>query len=88
MLDTSEFRLWNAACSFQVRHKSKKTSPFPPPKGNPKIFEELDKEFGWPKHGRKRDSPFVPAGLPFIPVSHPFIIDTVGKFLVQAFHFF
>ena len=65
-----------------VRHKARQTSPFP--KGTPsmKVFENLEKEFGGPPPGRKRDSKFVPNALPFMPISHPLIIDTVGKSLV------
>ena len=44
-----------------------------------KMFEDLEKEFGGPPPGRKRDSKFVPNSLPFMPVYHPLIIDTVGK---------
>ena len=69
-------------CTTQIllaRHKSKKSSPFPPTPPNMKLFEDLEKEFGGPPPGRKRDSKFVPNNLPYMPVSHPFIIDTVGK---------
>jgi len=64
-----------------VRHKARSTSPFPKGTTNMKMFEDLEKEFGGPPPGRKRDSKFVPNSLPFMPVYHPLIIDTVGSIL-------
>lgn len=72
-------------CSAQliiVRHKAKPTSPFPKERTNLKLFDDLEKEFGGAPPGRNRNSKFAGNALPFIPVAHPLIIDTVGKVLI------